>query len=269
MSSMLFYPGTPSVSGSGAGPFRPGSGSVTAPTYSFAASTNSGMYWDTGHGGGLGFANQGVEFMYFDNTNQAIVGRPGGGTGFALMNLGTNQLYVKTGDNGSYTNINTNGFNVIGRTSTAANCGFQNNSAGSGVYGDSSTCGLATSGVSGLLLDNSQRISMIKRQVASKTGNYPVTAADSFTEFDNAGAAGAVIFTLPTAALGLTYTFSAVVAQQIKVQAGGSDAISMAGNSKAAGGLLTGPAATQGATVTITCTSANMWTVTAFQGTWT
>lgn len=254
-------PGTPTFS---AGALF-SDGAVGSPSIAFANHTTTGLFWDSGHGGGLAFANQGVEFMYFDNTNTGIVLRPGGGTGVLLTNLGTNQLYIRTGDSGSYTNINCNAVNIIGRTSTAANCGLQNNAAGSGVYGDASTCGLATSGASGLLMDTNQRISMIKPQVATKTQAVsPVTlaAADSFTQFDNAGASGGVTFNLPSAVLGLTYTFCLAAAQAITVTPQAADAI----GAKAAAASVTTGAPAKGQYLKLTCTSANYWSITSNNG---
>lgn len=255
------------------GSFLGGNGTAAAPTHSFSGATSTGTYYDSGNTA-LGFAVSGTEYLYLQSsqlvntTGQFIVGNPNDSTGVQLKNLGGNQLYITTGSGGSYALINARGVTTPTATS-ASSAAFFGSSASTGLYfPSSSSLGLSASGASGLLMDSNQRISQVKHQAASKTANYTVLAADSFTDFDNAGAAGVVTFTLPTAALGLNFTFSAVVAQQIKVQAGGSDAISMSGNSKAAGGLLTGPAATQGASVTIKCTSANMWTVTAFQGTW-
>lgn len=57
---------------------------------------------------------------------------------------------------------------------------------------------------------------------SAKTGDYVVTAADTGTVFTNAGASGAVAFTLPTKAAGLTYIFLAVANQAISVVSAGS-----------------------------------------------
>lgn len=54
----------------------------------------------------------------------------------------------------------------------------------------------------------------------AQTVNYPVTVADSGTHFTNDGATGSVQFTLPTAATGLTYSFSCTAAQVLTVTVG-------------------------------------------------
>ena len=58
----------------------------------------------------------------------------------------------------------------------------------------------------------------------SKTADYTVLSSDNGTIFDNAGAAGTVIFTLPaTATAGLVYEFHCVADQTITVTAGTAD----------------------------------------------
>lgn len=61
------------------------------------------------------------------------------------------------------------------------------------------------------------------RQELSKTANYTVTAADKGTLFDNAGAVGAVIFTLPTLANGLCYGFSVQADQNVTISSAAGD----------------------------------------------
>lgn len=141
----------------------------------------------------------------------------------------------------------------------------------SGLYSSGTqTLDFTTNALAAGTINSTQQWSNIKRGTASKTTAYPVVATDSNVAFDNMGAAGVVTFTLPSAVVGQTFSFTATVAQQIKVQAGGSDAISMFGNNKSVGGLITGPATVnQGASVEMVCTSANMWAVTSFLGTWT
>lgn len=57
-------------------PLRGSNGSVSAPTYAFTGSTNSGMYYDGGHGA-LAFAFAGTEFIYLNASgpagNQAVL----------------------------------------------------------------------------------------------------------------------------------------------------------------------------------------------------
>jgi hypothetical protein len=62
------------------------------------------------------------------------------------------------------------------------------------------------------------------RKTVAKTADYTVTDADRNTRFTNAGAVGAVIFTLPaTAKLGLEYWFNVVADQNVTVTAGTAD----------------------------------------------
>ena len=59
-----------------------------------------------------------------------------------------------------------------------------------------------------------------KINAVTKTADYTVVAADSGTFFNNLGAAGAVVFTLPTATDGLFFVFTAaVLAQNVTVTA--------------------------------------------------
>lgn len=55
--------------------------------------------------------------------------------------------------------------------------------------------------------------------VQAKTADYTVTAADNNTHFTNAGAAGAVNFTLPTCAVGLRYRFTVEANQTLTITA--------------------------------------------------
>ncbi len=60
--------------------------------------------------------------------------------------------------------------------------------------------------------------------IVAKTADYTVTEADNNTLFTNRGAAGAVIFTLPTTAKkGLRYGFHLVAGQNLTVTAGTAD----------------------------------------------
>lgn len=62
------------------------------------------------------------------------------------------------------------------------------------------------------------------QKFVTKTADYTVTAADNLTFFDNFGASGAVIFTLPTLANGLSYNFRGRANQNLSVvSAAGND----------------------------------------------
>lgn len=64
------------------------------------------------------------------------------------------------------------------------------------------------------------------RALVAKTADYTVLERDNHVHFTNAGAAGAVVFTLPaTAKKGLHYKFSVVVDQNVTITAGTADTI--------------------------------------------
>lgn len=66
----------------------------------------------------------------------------------------------------------------------------------------------------------------VVRKSVAKTTDYTVTDADRNIRFTNAGASGAVIFTLPaTAKLGLEYWFNVVADQNVTVTAGTADTL--------------------------------------------
>jgi len=54
-------------------------------------------------------------------------------------------------------------------------------------------------------------------EVVSKTADYSVVAADSYREFDNNGAAGAVVFSLPASVVGLANGYAVMEAQDLTV----------------------------------------------------
>lgn len=96
---------------------------------------------------------------------------------------------------------------------------------------------------------------------SAKTADYTVTAADTGTRFTNAGASGAVVFTLPTKAAGLTYEFYAVANQAITV-ASASSSDDIVGWKDAACDSIAFSTANKiiGAGVRVTCnTDATLW----------
>lgn len=104
--------------------------------------------------------------------------------------------------------------------------------------------------------------------LAAKTGDYTVTAADAQAKvFHNTGAAGTVIFTLPTASAGLRVTFIVTVAQILRVITGTTDTIRVAaGVSTATTGTVS--ASTIGNTLTLVCVG-TQWVAESYVGTWT
>ncbi|HKQ06804.1 MAG TPA: hypothetical protein VJ464_16840 [Blastocatellia bacterium] len=105
------------------------------------------------------------------------------------------------------------------------------------------------------------------REVVAKTANYTVVARDTGRFFTNAGASGEVDFTLPTAAAGLTYIFYVDAAQTLKVIAGASTTIRVAGSVSASAGNITN--ATTGGSIRLTAISTTQWVAEYSQGTWT
>jgi hypothetical protein len=103
--------------------------------------------------------------------------------------------------------------------------------------------------------------------VGNKTSNYTVLSADKGCFFTNAGAAGEVDFTLPTAVAGLHYTFYVMANQVLKVIAGASTSIRIAGSNSAAAGNITN--STIGGSVTLVAVSSTQWVARDTQGTWT
>ena len=53
--------------------------------------------------------------------------------------------------------------------------------------------------------------------VVSKTADYTVTTGDNGVHFDNLGASGDIVLTLPTPAAGLGYTFTVMASHYIRV----------------------------------------------------
>ncbi|MBP7570781.1 MAG: hypothetical protein KBA95_12040 [Acidobacteria bacterium] len=105
------------------------------------------------------------------------------------------------------------------------------------------------------------------RTVAAKTAAYTVTAADNGTTFTNAGASGAVTFTLPPATVGLWYRFVVKAAQELRIDPSGTETISLAtGVQQAAGKYITADAA--GERISVECVAAGVWETAEAVGTW-
>lgn len=101
----------------------------------------------------------------------------------------------------------------------------------------------------------------------SSPTSYTVQVADTGTNFDNTGASGNVVMTLPPATPGLTYTFaSSVLGKTVQVKCSGTDTIKFAG-------LVAVTASTSSLTtfgcMTVTCITPGVWQVTSQVGAWT
>lgn len=107
-------------------------------------------------------------------------------------------------------------------------------------------------------------------RVDIKTANYTILASESGKTFTTIGAAGEVDLTLPTAAVGLKFSFNVGVAQQLKILPGNAAdkiALPSTGVPGTANHGIT--CSTLGPTVVLECTSAGVWSVMGFTGTWT
>lgn len=110
---------------------------------------------------------------------------------------------------------------------------------------------------------------MTERTVAAKTANYTVTTNDVGKTFTNDGAAAAITFALPAAAVGLWYRFKVKVAQELRIDPNGTETLALpsTGAQGAAGKYLTADAIGEGCE--IECVKAGVWEVNYYTGTWT
>lgn len=103
------------------------------------------------------------------------------------------------------------------------------------------------------------------RGPVAKTAAYTIKAQEAGTIFSNAGAAGAVTFTLPTAKAGMLFIFAVVAAQILTIQAAGGAKI----NNSAANGTFAA-AGTQALVGNVEVWSdGTNWYVSVGSGTWT
>lgn len=100
-----------------------------------------------------------------------------------------------------------------------------------------------------------------------KTTDYTVKKEETGCTFNNAGAGGTVIFTLPTAVAGLEYTFYKFTNQTMTITAGGGDVFIKA--AAAGDSSLTNTVNELGAVVKIRAVSSSSWLVESISGTWT
>jgi hypothetical protein len=106
--------------------------------------------------------------------------------------------------------------------------------------------------------------------VAVKTAAYSVAISDSMTTFDNTGATGTVVYTLPTPLPGLTYTFLQTAGHQITLtpSVGTIQASQFSPNCvNAASGHSLYTTATN-ASITIQAINTSTWRATSCGGAW-
>ena len=101
----------------------------------------------------------------------------------------------------------------------------------------------------------------------TKTAAYNVLAGDSGTHFDNIGATGSVVLTLPAAAAGLRYCGTVYAAFTLEFLAGAGDKIADGVTEGAAAGNIQSASAFD--SVCFEAHGAGQWVVTSQTGTWT
>lgn len=101
----------------------------------------------------------------------------------------------------------------------------------------------------------------------TKTAAYNVLVADSGTHFDNIGATGTVVLTLPTAAAGLQFCGAVYAAFTLEFLAGAGDKIADGVTEGAAAGNI--QSASVYDSVCFEAHGAGQWVVTSQTGTWT
>jgi hypothetical protein len=104
------------------------------------------------------------------------------------------------------------------------------------------------------------------RLCTTKTANYTIVALDSGTSFNNIGAGATNRLDLPTAAVGMHFYFYVDVAQNMQIQATGTDTIRYQAVVSAAAGDI--HSSTIGSTIHIFCPKLLLWVVDSLTGTW-
>lgn len=103
---------------------------------------------------------------------------------------------------------------------------------------------------------------------ATKTSNYTVLVSDNEKRFDNAGASGTVVLTLPTWANGLRYRFVVMTAQILRVLAPASTQIADGTTNGVAAGNIESNLP-YSALCLVATSVANQWAVESATGEWT
>lgn len=109
-----------------------------------------------------------------------------------------------------------------------------------------------------------------ERRVSHKTVDYTILASESGTYFTNLGAGTAYNFTLPTATVGLRYTFSVRAAQRLRVYPSGTDVIENTATPRVYQSVSAHLwADAVGEFLEVICLEGGKWAVHASAGTWT
>lgn len=102
----------------------------------------------------------------------------------------------------------------------------------------------------------------------AKTANYTITASDNHVHFDNRGAVGDLVFTLPAAAAGLRFGFACYVpAAYLRVTAAGADNIAIGTSNSVDGGYVRSNAPFS--FLVLEAHAAGQWVASSEVGTWT
>jgi hypothetical protein len=108
------------------------------------------------------------------------------------------------------------------------------------------------------------------RRVSHKTADYAMLAAETGTYFTNLGAGAAINFTLPTATVGLRYTFSVRATQRLRVYPNGTDVIENTATPRVYQSVSAHLwADAVGESLEVICLEAGKWAVHDSAGTWT
>jgi len=105
-------------------------------------------------------------------------------------------------------------------------------------------------------------------QDITKTADFTVLASQDGCTFNNAGDDGTIVFTLPTAVVGMKYIFHVQAAQELRIDPNASETIALpsTGAQSAAGKYIVADAI--GEMVEIECKVVGTWNVNRYIGTW-
>jgi len=163
-------------------------------------------------------------------------------------------LTANTGANETIVVTNTQGNTAAAITLTATAGGITLNASSGITTGDAIT-GDGTAALNGFL-----------RTVTDDADGRNITAAESGSVITNAAAGAATALNLPAAAVGLTYTFVVMAAQELRVTPAAGDSVNIAGSQGDAAEYWTANAV--GESLTLVAVDANNWVATSYTGTW-
>lgn len=104
--------------------------------------------------------------------------------------------------------------------------------------------------------------------VVTKTANYAILSADNQTTFDNAGASGTVVLSLPPAVLGLRFAFIALSTHVLEILAAGGDQITIGTQSSAFGGNAQSSLPYSAISLIVPHGIPNLWVAQSMAGSW-